>query len=193
MGGRAVSKYTDTRQKIWRYLLLIILELKFECFPQDDRIENSTPLPLSSSSFRTNYISIIYCSYFQSLFFSLSKIPVVAPFIFVSFLFLRLFFTGNQSFHVENFYFCFLALGTPIILICNVEVADQTNIEINWYSSKRKERISQSKILNLSNIKVSESFYSAVYWCNATNSDGTGRSQNVTVTVTSKGIYKTLT
>ena len=46
----------ETRGRRLPYLLLIILELKFECFPQDNCIEISTPLPYSSSSFRTNHI-----------------------------------------------------------------------------------------------------------------------------------------
>ena len=63
------------------------------------------------------------------------------------------------------------------------------NIEIMWYSSKQSGVVGGNRELDLSNsIKLNgEPSYMAEYWCFAKNSDGTGRSQNVTVQVLSPG------
>ena len=85
----------------------------------------------------------------------------------------------------------FFPLGESIILTCEVSVGDEEDIKIEWYSSKRSGIIDKTKKLDLSGHKLtdSESSYTAEYWCVATNSDGTGRSQNVTVLIVSPGSF----
>lgn len=70
-------------------------------------------------------------------------------------------------------------------------MGDEEDIKIEWYSSKQSGIIHETRKLDLSGreLKDSESSYTAEYWCVATNSDGTGRSQNVTVLVVSRGRF----
>ena len=70
-------------------------------------------------------------------------------------------------------------------------MGDEEGIKIGWYSSKRSGIIDKTKKLDLSGHELtdSESSYTAEYWCVATNSDGTGRSQNVTVLIVSSGSF----
>ena len=58
-----------------------------------------------------------------------------------------------------------------------------------WYNSKQSGSVGQTRKLDLSNIKLSggDQSYKAEYWCFAKNSDGPGRSQNVTVSLISQG------
>ena len=79
--------------------------------------------------------------------------------------------------------------GDPIILTCEVSVGNEENIGITWYNSKTSIIVGLTKELDLSNFKLpaSEPSYTAEYWCLARNSDGTGRSQNVTVHIISSG------
>ena len=58
-----------------------------------------------------------------------------------------------------------------------------------WYNSKQSGIVGQARKLELSNFPLTDGdpTYTAVYWCSAKNSDGTGRSQNVTVYIVSKG------
>ncbi|CAB4016253.1 adhesion G- coupled receptor D1-like [Paramuricea clavata] len=57
-----------------------------------------------------------------------------------------------------------------------------------WYNSKQSGTVGQTRELGLSNIGLSDGdqSYTAEYWCFAKNSDGTGRSQNVTVYIISQ-------
>jgi hypothetical protein len=60
-----------------------------------------------------------------------------------------------------------------------------------WYNSKQSGTVGQTRELGLSNIGLSDGdqSYTAEYWCFAKNSDGTGRSQNVTVYIISQGNF----
>ncbi|XP_046858696.1 uncharacterized protein LOC124452154 [Xenia sp. Carnegie-2017] len=82
--------------------------------------------------------------------------------------------------------------GDLILLTCHVVVGEGRDIKILWFnSSKPTESMYWGKELNLTNriaLKTNNR-YQEKYWCTATNSDGKGRSQNVSVFVVSKG-YK---
>ena len=59
-----------------------------------------------------------------------------------------------------------------------------------WYNSKQSGIVGQTRELDLSNIRLSdsESSYTAEYWCVAENSAGSGQSQNnVIVHIISSG------
>jgi hypothetical protein len=75
------------------------------------------------------------------------------------------------------------------MLTCKISVGDEENIEIMWYNSKQSGSVGQTRKLDLSNIELSDGDqrYKADYWCFAKNSDGRGRSQNVTVYIISQG------
>jgi hypothetical protein len=75
------------------------------------------------------------------------------------------------------------------MLTCKISVGDEENIKIMWYNSKQSSSVGQTRKLDLSNIKLSDGDqrYKAEYWCLAKNSDGTRRSQNVTVYIISQG------
>jgi hypothetical protein len=75
------------------------------------------------------------------------------------------------------------------MLTCKISVGDEENIEIMWYNSKQSGPVGQTRKLDLSNVKLSGSdqSYKAEYWCFAKNSDGPGRSQDVTVYIISQG------
>jgi hypothetical protein len=79
--------------------------------------------------------------------------------------------------------------GDTIMLTCKISVGDEENIEIMWYNSKQSGSVGQTRKLDLSNIELSDGDqrYKADYWCFAKNSDGPGRSQNVTVYIISQG------
>ena len=74
-------------------------------------------------------------------------------------------------------------------MTCEVTVGDEENIEITWHNSRQSGIVGQTRQLDLSDIELpgSEPSYMAEYWCFAKNSDGTGRSQNVTVFIISQG------
>ncbi|CAB3985460.1 fibrillin-2 isoform X2 [Paramuricea clavata] len=78
--------------------------------------------------------------------------------------------------------------GDPVTLMCETSVGDEENLEIVWHNSKQSGIIGQTRKLNLFDIAPSDikPRYTAEYWCFAKNSDGTGRSQNVTVHITSQ-------
>ena len=76
------------------------------------------------------------------------------------------------------------------MLTCKVSLGDEEDIIFEWYNSKKPQTIiHQTNELDLSGFTLSdsESSYTAEYWCVATNSAGTGRSQNVTVIIVSRG------
>ena len=83
----------------------------------------------------------------------------------------------------------FFRLGNQRKLTCEIEVGDEENIKILWFNSRQSGIIARTRELILSNIELSDSdpSYMAEYWCFANNSDGIGRSQNVTVHIVSEG------
>ncbi|CAB4005879.1 adhesion G -coupled receptor L3-like, partial [Paramuricea clavata] len=78
--------------------------------------------------------------------------------------------------------------GDTIMLTCKISVGDEENIEVMWYNSKQSGSVGQTRKLDLSSIELSDGDqrYKAEYWCFAKNSDGPGRSQNVTVYIISR-------
>ncbi|CAB4007669.1 fibrillin-2-like isoform X48, partial [Paramuricea clavata] len=76
--------------------------------------------------------------------------------------------------------------GTTITLTCVVSVGNEEKIEYMWYNSKQSGIVGQARKLELSNFPLSDSTDTTVYWCLATNSDGTGQSKDVTVYIVSK-------
>ncbi|XP_028402439.1 uncharacterized protein LOC114525371 isoform X2 [Dendronephthya gigantea] len=79
--------------------------------------------------------------------------------------------------------------GDPIKLTCNVTEGDEPNIQIKWFNSKQSGVIAESKELDLSGKKLtdSEPSFTAVYWCTAKNSYRTSeKSNDVSVNIVSK-------
>ncbi|XP_046857298.1 neurogenic locus notch homolog protein 1-like isoform X3 [Xenia sp. Carnegie-2017] len=79
--------------------------------------------------------------------------------------------------------------GDVILLTCLVDNNQYHKVEVLWFnSSTPTQHIDTGRELNLTNrIQLkTRNRYEETYWCNATNQDGTSRSQNVSVVVVSK-------